>query len=94
LYNNLYNPYIYIVYTLYISVNDFPNNFEKICGMSYNVPAVNRCLGGHIRALRGKDQGWQNVPEQRRGNVPQRSWGAQRNDLAIAEAGPPTGDEA
>jgi hypothetical protein len=29
-----------------------------------------------------------NVPEQRRGN------GARRNDLAVAEAEPPTGDEA
>jgi hypothetical protein len=38
--------------------------------------------------LRSKDQGWQNVPEQRRGN------GAQRNDLAVAEAEPPTGGEA
>jgi hypothetical protein len=48
-----------------------------------------------------QDQGWQNMPEQRRGNVqteclqtfglrvPQRNWA--RNDLAIAEAEPPTG---
>jgi hypothetical protein len=38
--------------------------------------------------LRSKDQGWQNVPEQRRGN------GAKRNDLAVVEAEPPTGGEA
>jgi hypothetical protein len=31
------------------------------------------------KGLRSKDQGWQTVPEQWRGNVPQRSWGAQRD---------------
>jgi hypothetical protein len=56
--------------------------------MSHNVPAVYDVLPARIRALRNKDQGWQNVPEQRRGN------GAQRNDLAVAEAEPPTGGEA
>jgi hypothetical protein len=56
--------------------------------MSYNVPAVYDVLPARIRALRSKDQGWQNVPEQRRGN------GAKRNDLAVAEAEPPTGGEA
>jgi hypothetical protein len=45
-------------------------------------------LPARIRALRSKDQGWQNVPEQWRGN------GAKRNDLAVAEAEPPTGGEA
>jgi hypothetical protein len=49
------------------------------------VPAVYDGLAGRIRALRSKDQGRQTVPEQRRGN------GAQRNDLAVAEAEPPTG---
>jgi hypothetical protein len=33
-----------------------------------NVPAVYDVLPARIRALRSKDQGWQNVPEQRRGN--------------------------
>jgi hypothetical protein len=56
--------------------------------MSPNVPAVYDVLAARIRALRSKDQGRQNVPEQWRGN------GAQRNDLAIAEAEPPTGGEA
>jgi hypothetical protein len=34
----------------------------------YNVPAVGDVFAARIRALRSKDQGWQNVPEQRRGN--------------------------
>jgi hypothetical protein len=33
-----------------------------------NVPAVCDVLPARIRALRSKDQGWQNVPEQWRGN--------------------------
>jgi hypothetical protein len=56
--------------------------------MSYNVPAVCDVLPARIRALRSKDQGWQNVPEQRRGN------GTKWNDLAVVEAEPPTGGEA
>jgi hypothetical protein len=36
--------------------------------MAHNVPAVYDVLPARIRALRSKDQGWQNVPEQRRGN--------------------------
>jgi hypothetical protein len=36
--------------------------------MSPNVPAVYDVLTARIRALRSKDQGWQNVPEQQRGN--------------------------
>ncbi|MFP3091064.1 tetratricopeptide repeat protein [Treponema sp. TIM-1] len=35
---------------------------------AYNVLAVYDVLPARIRALRSKDQGWQNVPEQRRGN--------------------------
>jgi hypothetical protein len=63
--------------------------FTKILGrIAYNVPAVCDVLPARIRALRSKDQGWQNVPEQWRGN------GAKRNDLAIVEAEPPTGGEA
>jgi hypothetical protein len=58
---------------------------QQILGqMAHNVPAVYDVLTARIRALRSKDQGWQNVPEQRRGNE------AKRNDLAIAEAEPPT----
>jgi hypothetical protein len=56
--------------------------------MAHNVPAVCDVLPARIRALQSKDQGWQNVPEQRRGN------GAKRNDLAVVEAEPPTGGEA
>jgi hypothetical protein len=51
-------------------------------------PASKSVKAARIRALRSKDQGRQNVPEQRRGN------GALRNDLAVAEAEPPTGGEA
>jgi hypothetical protein len=50
--------------------------------MTHNVPAVYDVLPARIRALRSKDQGWQYVPEQRRGNE------ASRNDLAVAEAEP------
>jgi hypothetical protein len=56
--------------------------------MSHNVSAVGDVLPARIRALRSKDQGWQNVPEQRRGNE------AQRNDLASRNPEPPTGGEA
>jgi hypothetical protein len=56
--------------------------------ISHNVSAVCDVLPAQIRALRSKDQGWQNVLEQWRGN------GAKRNDLAIVEAEPPTGGEA
>jgi hypothetical protein len=36
--------------------------------MAHNVPAVCDGLPARIRALRSKDQGWQTVPEQWRGN--------------------------
>jgi hypothetical protein len=36
--------------------------------IAHNVPAVYDVLAARIRALRSKDQGRQNVPEQRRGN--------------------------
>jgi hypothetical protein len=36
--------------------------------MSHNVPAVYDVLPARIRALRSKDQGWQNVAEFWRGN--------------------------
>jgi hypothetical protein len=35
-------------------------------GISHNIPAVYGVWAARIRALRSKDQGWQNVPEQRR----------------------------
>jgi hypothetical protein len=38
----------------------FPRFPEK---MAFNVPAVYDVLPARIRALRSKDQGWQNVPE-------------------------------
>jgi hypothetical protein len=31
--------------------------------MAHNVPAIYDVLPARIRALRSKDQGWQNVPE-------------------------------
>jgi hypothetical protein len=65
--------------------SSFPKNLAPI---SHNVSAVYDGLAARIRALRSKDQGRQTVPEQRRGN------GAKRNDLAVAEAEPPTGGEA
>jgi hypothetical protein len=49
--------------------NLFVNNFQKILArIAHNVPAVCDGLAARIGALRSKDQGWQNVPEQRRGN--------------------------
>jgi hypothetical protein len=36
--------------------------------MAHNVPAVYDVLTARIRALRSKDQGWQNVAEVWRGN--------------------------
>jgi hypothetical protein len=56
--------------------------------MSHNVPAVYDVLPSRIRALRSKDQGWQNVAEFWRGNE------AQRNDLVKTEHELPTSDEA
>jgi hypothetical protein len=42
---------------------------HKILGrIASNVPAVYDVLPARIRALRSKDQGWQNVAEFRRGN--------------------------
>jgi hypothetical protein len=47
----------------------FFEDLKKNLGpMSPNVPAVYDVLAARIRALRSKDQGRQNVPEQRRGN--------------------------
>jgi hypothetical protein len=47
----------------------FLSIFKKLLGgISHNVPAVYDVLPARIRALRSKDQGWQNVLEQWRGN--------------------------
>jgi hypothetical protein len=54
--------------------------------IAHNVPAVGGVFAARIRALRSKDQGCKNVGGGWRGNARQRSWRAQRNDLAIAEA--------
>jgi hypothetical protein len=63
--------------------------FHQLLGkIAHNVPAVCDVFAARIRALRSKDQGCKNVPEQWRGN------GAKQNDLAIVEAEPPTGGEA
>jgi hypothetical protein len=60
--------------------------FQPILGhIVYNVPAGYDVLAARIRALRSKDQVRQNVGGVRRGNE------AKRNDLAVAEAEPPTG---
>jgi hypothetical protein len=57
------------LYHLLFLVNTFVLFFQTILApMSYNVPAVYDVLAARIRALRSKDQGRQNVPEQRRGN--------------------------
>jgi hypothetical protein len=56
----------YIIFPIIFLFYDF---FQPILGtMAYNVPAVYDVLTARIRALQSKDQGWQNVPEQRRGN--------------------------
>jgi hypothetical protein len=83
------NYFMTLYFIHFLLSTHYPIIFQQNLGqMAYNVPAVYDVLPARIRALRSKDQGWQNVPEQRRGN------GAQRNDLAIVEAEPPTGGEA
>jgi hypothetical protein len=56
--------------------------------IAHNVSAVGDVLPARIRALRSKDQGWQNVGGVWRGNE------AKRNDLATRNPEPPTGGEA
>jgi hypothetical protein len=47
----------------------FLQYFTKILGhIAHNVPAVYDILPARIRALRSKDQGWQNVAKFWRGN--------------------------
>jgi hypothetical protein len=41
----------------------FVNIFKKFWFIAHNVPAVYDVLPARIRALRSKDQGWQNVAE-------------------------------
>jgi hypothetical protein len=49
--------------------NNFVNFFTTIQGfIAPNVPAVYDVLPARIRALRSKDQGWQNVAKFWRGN--------------------------
>jgi hypothetical protein len=83
MWKTLFILYFYPIF--YSFVNIFQKNSAE---MAHNVSAVYDVLPARIRALRSKDQGRQNVPEQRRGNE------AKRNDLAVAEAEPPTGGEA
>jgi hypothetical protein len=47
----------------------FFHNLKQILGrIAHNVPAVYDVLTARTRALRSKDQGWQNVAEFWRGN--------------------------
>jgi hypothetical protein len=48
-----------IFYTLYV----FYSFFTLFGPIASNVPAVYDVLPARIRALRSKDQGWQNVPQ-------------------------------
>jgi hypothetical protein len=55
---------LFIIHNFFIFVNIFFTYFRKISRkMAHNVPAVYDVLPARIRALRSKDQGWQNVPE-------------------------------
>jgi hypothetical protein len=64
------------VLSTYFPGNFYSINFQPILGaMAHNVPAVYDVLTARIRALRSKDEDWQNVAEFWRGN------GAQRNGL-------------
>jgi hypothetical protein len=50
-------------------VKDFSKKCESFSrSIAPNVPAVYDVLPARIRALRSKDQGWQNVAEVLRGN--------------------------
>jgi hypothetical protein len=71
-FHNFSSGFILYIILKFLSIY-FPTNLAAI---SHNVPAVYDVLPARIRALRSKDQGWQNVAEVLRGN------GAQRNDLA------------
>jgi hypothetical protein len=58
-------PLIYIILFIYF-IQVFLHKI--LAKMSHNVPAVYDVLTARIRALRSKDQGWQNVVEFWRGN--------------------------
>jgi hypothetical protein len=78
-----------LYYTVYFYAIHFSNILQKnLAGISHNVSAVYDVLPARIRALRSKDQGWQNVGGVSRGS------GAQRNDLGERNPEPPTGGEA
>jgi hypothetical protein len=57
-----------ICFYFLLSSRPLSNNFKPILGqMAHNVPAVYDVLSARIRALRSKDQGWQNVGGVERG---------------------------
>jgi ABC-type polysaccharide/polyol phosphate export permease len=57
--------HFFIIQFLIILCNIFSNILGQI---AHNVPAVYDVLTARIRALRSKDQGWQNVGGVSRGN--------------------------
>jgi hypothetical protein len=60
---------IYFILQNILFLSSVLNNFNQILGgIAHNVPAVYDVLPARIRALRSKDQGWQNVVEVLRGN--------------------------
>jgi hypothetical protein len=65
----------------------------KNLAISHNVPAVCDVLPARIRALRSKDQGWQNVAEFWRGNGAFPGKAGARLTWS-KEPEPPTGGEA
>jgi hypothetical protein len=66
--SSFYPPTISL-YHFHVIMSTIFYKFIKISAqITHNVPAVGDVLPARIRALRSKDQGWQNVPEQRRGN--------------------------
>jgi hypothetical protein len=61
----LVNPFLYII----LFQKPLNRIFQPVLGkMAHNVPAVYDVFTAAIRALRSKDQGWQNVAEICRGN--------------------------
>jgi hypothetical protein len=55
--------YLSIIFSSYVEIYLYLST-----GIAHNVPAVYDVLPARIRALRSKDQGWQNVAEVCRGN--------------------------
>jgi hypothetical protein len=59
---------IFIVLSTIFQIFFYLKYFQQILGViAHNVPAVYDILPARIRALRSKDQGWQNVGEVSRG---------------------------